>query len=67
MKTLHKEPALRWHLKNNVLPQLSEEAINGIIKTCEDFNAGKVTLEHNVRGLDLTIGEMFNELKIEVQ
>lgn len=70
MKTTHKEPALRWHLQHNVLPQLTPNTVNGIINVCREFNKGKLQLNsslHYYTGANITVSEMFEDLKIEVQ
>lgn len=68
MKTTHTNSELEWHLQNNVLPKLSEGAITGILNTIDSFNSGKLTLENEIKeGAGVTVGEMFEDLRIEVE
>lgn len=68
MKTIHSNSELQWHLKNNVLPKLSEAAITGILNTVDSFNSGKLTIESKIKeGAGVTVGEMFEDLRIEVE
>ena len=68
MRTTHNILELEWHLQNNVLPKLSNAAISGIINTVDSFNSGKITMESEVKkGAGVTVGEMFEDLRIEIE
>ena len=68
MRTTHNNSELEWHLQNNVMPKLSEAAINGILNTIDSFNSGKLTLESEIKkGAGVTVGEMFEDLRIVVE
>ncbi len=58
---------LRWSLEHNYKPELSQAAINGIILCVEKVSNGEMFLEDNVIGIsDVTIGELLNELNIDI-
>lgn len=62
-----KKHQLRWHLQNNVMPRLTENTINNILGTYKKFQEGKLQLTDPITsGTDCTVGEMFEDLKIEV-
>ncbi|MEI6487730.1 MAG: hypothetical protein WCP52_02140 [Bacteroidota bacterium] len=68
MKTTHSNSELQWHLENNVVPKLSEAAITGILNTIDSFNSGKLTIEIEVKeGAGISVGEMFEDLKIDIE
>ena len=68
MRTTHNNSELEWHLQNNVMPILSEAAINGILNTVDSFNSGKLTIESEIKeGAGVSVGEMFEDLRIEIE
>ena len=68
MKTTYSNSELQWHLQNNVLPKLSNAAITGILNTVDSFNTGKLKIDSEVKeGAGVTVGEMFEDLRIEVE
>ncbi len=68
MRTTHNNSELEWHLENNVIPKLSEAAISGIINTIDSFNSGKLTIESEIKkGAGVNVGEMFEDLRIEIE
>lgn len=68
MKTTHSNSELQWHLENNVLPKLSGAAISGILNTIDSFNSGKLKIGSEIKeGAGVTVGEMFEDLKIEIE
>ena len=68
MKTTYSNSELQWHLQNNVLPKLSNAAITGILNTVDSFNTGKLKIDSEIKeGVGVTVGEMFEDLRIEVE
>ena len=68
MKTIVSYPtnSLLWHLYNNC--GLKEKAVNGIIKTINQLNAGKLTLSSRiVPSSDCTVAEMLEDLHIDYE
>lgn len=55
--------ALRYHLINNVFG-LTAHTIDGIVKTINDVNAGKVKLSDDLADT-CTVSEMLDDLKID--
>lgn len=68
IKTAHTPDQIKWHLQNNVMPKLSDKAINGILETVVDFNLGKLGFESEiVENSCVTVQQMFEDLKIEIK
>lgn len=65
-QTAHDIEAIRWHLQNNIQPTLSSRAIEGILNTVKQFNDGELELDSEISD-GLTVGEMFDDLKIELE
>ncbi len=67
MKTIADTSLLAWHLQNNVMPLLSLTTIDKILHTVCEFNEGKLNLDDKIFiGAPVTVGEMFEDLKIEL-
>jgi hypothetical protein len=67
MKTIADNSLLAWHLQNNVMPLLSLTTIDKILHTVSEFNEGKLNLDDKIfKGAPVTVGEMFEDLKIEL-
>jgi hypothetical protein len=68
MKTIADNSLLEWHLQNNVMPLLSKPTIDKILHTVTEFNEGKLKLRDKIfKDAPVTIAEMFEDLKIEVE
>jgi hypothetical protein len=58
---------LEWHIRNNFIPPYSEQAIQGMLKTCEDFQNGKLKLTDEIAsGSGVTVAELFEDLRLEL-
>lgn len=66
MQTLHSEEELRWHLQNNVQPELTPTTIDRILEDVKAFNEGRMDLEDYV-AQGVTLENMFDDLKIELK
>lgn len=71
--TTHSIEQISFHLQANIYPPLNENALDGILKTVELFNAGEIGTEDSIVDKngkpisDVTVGEMFNDLQIEIE
>ena len=75
-KTSHDAAGLQWHLEHNVTPVLTKRTIEGLLNLVSRFNKGELSLDDNIPSgvtdlgveiTEFTIGEMFEDLKIEVE
>jgi hypothetical protein len=58
---------MEWYLYNNFDPPYDEKTIEGMLKTCEDFQNGKIGLDDEiVEGSGVTVGELFDDLRINL-
>lgn len=68
MKTIADNSQLEWHLQNYVMPFLSKPTIAKILNTVNEFNTGKLKLRDRIfKGAPVTVVEMFEDLKIEME
>lgn len=68
MKTIvaYQTNILLWHLYNNC--GLQENAVNGVVNTINDLNAGRISLESQIApNADCTVEEMLVDLKIDYE
>ena len=68
MKIAYPLENVKWSLENNILPKLSDKAMDGIIQICEKFNREEIGLNDKIApNTDCTVGEMFEDLKIDIE
>ena len=67
MQTLNTAPQLQYHLENNILEPLKPDVIQNIIQVVNQFNNGEINLQDEIfDGAGVSVGQMFEDLKIEV-
>jgi hypothetical protein len=67
-KTIADNSQLAWHLQNNVMPVLSQTTIDKILHSVSEFNTGKLKLRDKIfKDAPVSVGEMFEDLKIELE
>jgi hypothetical protein len=66
MKTVNTNEEIIWHLRNNVFPALTESTIGKIMVTVDAFNKGTLKRHSPIGDGQVSVGEMFEDLKIEI-
>ena len=68
MQTINTAHELQYHLENNILDRLNPDVIQNIIQVVNQFNNGEISLQDEIfDGAGVSVGQMFDDLKIEVK